>query len=96
VWGALWRIEQAEAPALDAQEGVHATPPRYVREHVEVESAAGDRVRCLTYRVTPAAAAATELAPSDAYREVMLRGARAFALPAAYIARLVALATARE
>jgi hypothetical protein len=75
---------------------VHLTPPRYFREHVEVERAAGDRVRCLTYRVTPGAAAATEFAPSDAYREVMLRGARAFALPAAYVARLAALPVAHE
>ena len=94
VWGALWLIDAEEAAALDAQEGVHATPPRYLRAHVEVERADSERVRCLAYRVAPAAADVAELAPSAAYRDTMLRGARAFDLPAAYVARLAALPVA--
>ena len=95
VWGAIWLIDAVDAPTLDAQEGVHANPPRYRREQVEVEiaasSPAGKRVRCLVYRVNDRVASASELAPSAAYRDTMLRGARAFALPAAYVARLAAL-----
>jgi gamma-glutamylcyclotransferase (GGCT)/AIG2-like uncharacterized protein YtfP len=98
VWGALWLIDAVDAAALDAQEGVHATPPRYRREPVEIESAAsspaGERVRCLVYRVHDGVASTSELAPSAAYRDAMLRGARAFALPAAYVARLAALPVA--
>ncbi len=94
VWGALWLIEAAEAPALDAQEGVQLSLPRYLRVRLEVERAAGDRVRCLAYRVATGAAAASELAPSAAYRDTMLRGARAFGLPAAYVDRLAALPVA--
>ena len=95
VWGVLWLIPAGELSALDRQEGVDATPPRYRRVEVVVEGPAGERLSCLAYRVA-APRAGAELAPSGAYRETMLRGARAFSLPEAYVARLAALAPAPE
>ena len=90
VWGALWLIVSREADALDAQEGVDARPPRYRRVEIEVERPSGERAWCLAYRVASPGAGA-ELPPSRDYRDTMLRGARAAALPDAYVARIAAL-----
>ncbi|MCY4641067.1 MAG: gamma-glutamylcyclotransferase [Chloroflexi bacterium] len=95
VWGALWRIAAGEAAALDRQEGVDRDPPRYRRVELSVETSVGGRLSCLAYRVAapdPDAA----LAPSPDYLAAMLRGARAFSLPEAYVARLAALRPAPE
>ena len=93
VWGALWLIAPGEAPALDRQEGADRVPPRYRRVELRVEAPGGRSLRCLSYRVA-APGRAAGLAPSRAYLDAMLRGARAFSLPEAYVAGLAALATA--
>jgi len=55
---------------------------------VEVTPPAGDRIRCRSYQVvTPDPAG---FLPSPAYRDTILRGARALGLPADYLARLEA------
>jgi gamma-glutamylcyclotransferase (GGCT)/AIG2-like uncharacterized protein YtfP len=88
VWGALWLIDAAESHALDDQEGVFRDPPAYRRMTVEVTTPAGDRVICRTYQV--AAPDPDGFLPSPAYRDTILRGARALGLPAHYLARLEA------
>jgi gamma-glutamylcyclotransferase len=90
VWGALWLIDGAEGHPLDEQEGVSRDPPAYRRIAVEVDTPAGDRVRCRSYQVvTPDREG---FLPSPAYKQTILRGARALSLPPDYIARLEALA----
>ena len=90
VWGAIWRIDGAEGRPLDEQEGVFREPPAYRRVTVEVTTPAGDLVRCRSYQVvTPDAEG---FAPSPAYKETILRGARELGLPRGYVARLEALA----
>ncbi len=88
VWGALRLIDAEDSRGLDEQEGVFRDPPAYRRIVVEVTTSAGDIVRCRSYRVvTPDP---NGFLPSPAYRETILRGARAVGLPEAYIARLAA------
>ncbi|GMU39643.1 MAG: hypothetical protein AMXMBFR23_05090 [Chloroflexota bacterium] len=89
LWGALWIIDAAESHGLDEQEGVFRDPPAYRRVTVEVTTAAGDVVRCRSYRV--AHPDPQGFLPSPAYRDTVVRGARAIGLPEAYIARLAAL-----
>lgn len=89
-WGALWVIDAEHSRALDEQEGVFRDPPAYRRLMVEVTTPAGDRVRCRSYQVvTPEP---DGFLPSPAYKETILRGARALGLPEAYLARLEARA----
>lgn len=85
-WGALWVVEAAESRGLDEQEGVFRDPPAYRRVTVEVQTPAGDVVRCRSYQVVNPDPAGFE--PSPAYKETLLRGARALPLPAGYVARL--------
>lgn len=88
-WGALWVIDPAHSRALDEQEGVFRDPPAYRRMTVDVITPAGDRVRCRTYQVvTPDPEG---FLPSPAYRETIVRGARALGLPPAYLERLEAI-----
>ena len=88
VWGALWLIDPQHSHGLDEQEGVFRDPPAYRRIVVEETTTAGDVVRCRSYRVvTPDPAG---FLPSPAYKETILRGARAVGLPEAYITRLAA------
>ncbi len=89
VWGALWVIAGREGRELDEQEGVFRDPPAYRRITVEVETPAGDVVRCRSYQVVAPDAAG--FAPSPAYKETILRGARAIGLPPDYLARLEAI-----
>ncbi len=89
VWGALWSIDHGESEELDRQEGLFRDPPAYRRLAIEVATPDGDLVACRSYRVvTPNLEG---YAPSPAYKETLLRGARALGLPAAYIAVLEAL-----
>lgn len=89
-WGALWIIDAEHSRPLDEQEGVFRDPPAYRRLTVEVTTPVGDRVRCRSYQVvTPEPAG---FLPSPAYKETILRGARALGLPGEYVARLEALA----
>ncbi|MSQ35597.1 MAG: hypothetical protein EXR63_00415 [Dehalococcoidia bacterium] len=90
VWGALWLVAAAESWALDEQEGLHRDPPAYRRYPVRVRTLAGDHVECRSYRV--AAPDPRGFAPSPAFKQTLLRGARACGLPAGYVARLEAIA----
>jgi gamma-glutamylcyclotransferase (GGCT)/AIG2-like uncharacterized protein YtfP len=89
VWGALWAISGEHSRSLDEQEGVFREPAAYRRYRVAVATAAGDSVSCRCYRVVDPDP--DGFAPSPAYRETILRGARAVALPTDYIARLEAI-----
>ena len=90
VWGALWRIDEAESEELDRQEGLFRDPPAYQRITVEVTTPLGDVVRCRSYQVvTPHLEG---YAPSPAYKATLVRGARSLGLPAAYVAGLEAIA----
>lgn len=89
VWGALWAIDGEHSLALDEQEGLFRDPPAYERYPVAVTTAAGDEVTCRSYRV--ASPDPKGFAPSPAYKETLLRGARALALPDHYIAALEAI-----
>jgi len=94
VLGIVWRIAAAEGAALDRQEGVHATPPRYRRIEVTVTTPGGEVLDCLAYQVVEPQAA--HIAPSEAYLGTMLRGARATGLPEAYVAQIEAIAAGRR
>lgn len=89
VWGALWVLAPEDSRPLDEQEGVFRAPPAYRRLTVEVTTPAGDRVRCRTYQVV--APEPEGFLPSPAYKDTILRGARALSLPATYVSRLEAL-----
>jgi hypothetical protein len=52
-------------------------------------TAAGDRVQCRAYQVV--SPESVHIAPSRAYLNTIVRGARAAGLPAAYIAELEAI-----
>lgn len=89
VWGALWVIDGEHSHPLDVQEGLFREPPVYRRITVDVTTAAGDAVRCRCYQVvTPAR---TDILPSPAYKQTIVRGARACGLPPHYIAKLEAI-----
>lgn len=89
VWGALWIIGGEHSRPLDEQEGVFRDPPAYQRYRVAVETPAGDLVTCRAYQVV--APNLEGIAPSPAYRDTILRGARAIGLPEAYLAHLEAI-----
>ena len=89
VWGALWAIAGEHARALDEQEGVFRDPPAYRRYQVTVATASTDSVTCRSYQVV--SPDAQGFAPSPAYLDTILRGARACGLPARYIARPAAI-----
>jgi hypothetical protein len=89
VWGALWLIADEHSRVLDEYEGVFREPPAYERYTVTVETAAGDRVTCRSYRVV--APHLDGFAPSPAFKGAMLAGARECGLPDDYIARLEAI-----
>ena len=92
VWGAVWRISGAEAAALDRQEGVDASPPHYQRIEVTVTTREGGQLDCLAYQV--ATREAEHVAPSEAYLETMLEGARALDLPVDYVEHLTEIEAA--
>jgi gamma-glutamylcyclotransferase (GGCT)/AIG2-like uncharacterized protein YtfP len=89
VWGAVWAIDGEHSHALDRQERLFRTPPGYERYGVTVTSADGEQIGCRSYRVV--APDPRGFAPSPAYKETILRGARALALPDHYIAALEAI-----
>lgn len=86
VWGALWAIDEEHSEPLDRQEGIFRDPPAYRRITVDLESVAGDRVTCRSYQVVDPDP--DGLLPSPAYRDTILRGARAVGLPSDYLAGL--------
>lgn len=89
VWGALWSIVDEESEALDRQEGLFRDPPAYRRLSLEVATPDGEVISCRSYQV--ASPNLEGYAPSPAYRDTLVRGARALGLPAEYVAGLEAL-----
>ena len=89
VWGALWTIAGEHGRVLDEQEGVFRDPPAYRRYRVTVATTSADSVTCRSYQVV--SPDARGFAPSPAYLDTILRGARACGLPAHYIAQLEAI-----
>lgn len=89
IWGALWVIAAEDSHALDDHMGLFREPVAYRRTTVEVTTPAGDVVRCRSYVV--ADPHLEGYLPSPAYRDAVVRGARAIGLPVAYIARLEAI-----
>ena len=89
VWGGLWVIDEEHSEPLDRQEGVFRDPPAYRRVGVQVQTPAGDLVTCRSYQVVDPDP--DGYLPSPAYRDTILRGALALALPAEYVATLEAI-----
>lgn len=89
VWGALWLIDDEHSEPLDRQEGLFRDPPAYQRLSVQLETPVGDLITCRSYQV--ANPHPEGYLPSPAYRDTMLRGARAIGLPPHYIAALEAI-----
>jgi gamma-glutamylcyclotransferase len=89
VWGVLWAISGEHSRPLDEQEGLFRDPPAYRRYRVTVTTPGGDEVTCRSYQVV--SPNLEGYAPSPAYRETLLRGARAARLPAGYVTRLEAI-----
>ena len=82
VWGVVYDIPSDELPALDRKEGV---PNAYQRQDVSVIVQAGERAKALTYTVVQKVP--TER-PSQAYVDLILKGARERGLPAEYVRKL--------
>ena len=78
-WGALFEVHSEDVEGLDACEGA---PVHYRRLFVDVETSGGP-VRALTYEVVDRHL--PDAAPSRAYAETLLRGARDAALPSEWI-----------
>ena len=81
VWGVLYEVDEACLASMDRVESV---PTAYRRERVTVFDDAGQPQEAITYVANPTG----EFLPSRSYLEVILRGARAYALPVEYIAAL--------
>jgi len=86
VWGVLYEVDEACIANMDRVEGV---PTAYRREPVTVFDDAGQPQEAITYVANPTG----EFLPSRSYLEVILRGARAYGLPAEYIAHLERIRT---
>lgn len=86
VWGVLWSLDDVHVATLDGYEGV---PVVYRRAEALVE-AEGTPVTALLYIANEMVGTA----PSPAYLEGILQGARRFGLPEEYIARISSTPTA--
>ncbi len=88
VWGVLWEVTEAHAEALDRYEGV--ARGQYRRENVRAEAAGGETVDAFAYVICePGADGPT----TDAYRDLLLEGAREHGLPPEWIAAIEAAPT---
>ena len=90
VWGALYRLADADLAALDAYEGFDPAGPEeandYVRRLVAVTTESGHRdVEAWCYFVR---APHGHVAPSERYRDALTEGARERGLPADYVAEM--------
>ena len=75
-WGVLWQVTEEHAEALDRYEGV--ARGQYRREDVRVESERGEPVEAFAYVIcNPGEEGPT----TDAYRAILLEGAREHGLP---------------
>lgn len=81
VWGVLYEVDDVCLASMDRVEGV---PIAYRRERVTVFDDAGESHDVMTYVANKTG----DFLPSRSYLEVILRGARAYGLPAEYIAAL--------
>jgi len=81
VWGVLWEVDPDDLARLDVVEG-----PGYERIELQVLSA-NQRLDVFTYLARPAHLDAA-LAPTEAYRALVVAGAREHGLPAPWIAFL--------
>ena len=76
VWGVLWQVTEDHAEALDRYEGVAGG--QYRRDHLQVESVAGETLDVFVYVIcNPGEDGPT----TDAYRDLLLEGAREHRLP---------------
>jgi gamma-glutamylcyclotransferase len=82
VWGALYELPDGALDALDAREGAGFA---YRRIEVEVDHD-GRRLPAVAYEV--ADKEPEELAPTGAYAELLIWGARERGLPEAYVSAL--------
>jgi gamma-glutamylcyclotransferase (GGCT)/AIG2-like uncharacterized protein YtfP len=81
VWGVLYEVGEECIASMDRVEDV---PTAYRRERVTIFDDAGQPQEAITY----VANATGEFLPSRSYLEVILRGARAYGLPAEYVRML--------
>jgi gamma-glutamylcyclotransferase (GGCT)/AIG2-like uncharacterized protein YtfP len=86
VWGALYEIDEACFRTLDEYEGA---PREYRRESVFVIDDAGHDREAIAYVANKTG----EFAPSRAYLEQIVRGARDHALPDEYVEALESIRT---
>lgn len=84
VYGVLYEISARDKPALDAAEGLGAG---YEEKAADIQTPAGV-VRAHLYRATQTDAA---MVPFDWYKALVVAGARQHALPAGYVAGLMAV-----
>lgn len=88
--GALLHIDATLLAAIDVKEG---HPVRYQRVPVRCRDSAGRLVDAQTWVVTPRFRRRVFEPPTAAYRDTIVRGAEAFALPDAWLAWLRSLPT---
>lgn len=93
VWGAVWRLHNADMPALDKQEGVDTN--WYFPKIVDITVADGLKVQCRTYQQTinPPLREKGEELPEDrrpciTYLDCIVTGAIECKLPEDYIEEL--------
>jgi gamma-glutamylcyclotransferase (GGCT)/AIG2-like uncharacterized protein YtfP len=86
VWGVLYEVDEGCIASMDRVEGV---PTAYRRERATVFDDAGQPQEAITYVANPTG----DFLPSRSYLEVILRGARAYGLPAEYIGHLERIRT---
>ncbi|XP_026758950.1 gamma-glutamylcyclotransferase-like [Galleria mellonella] len=93
VWGAIWRIQNKDMPALDRQEGVDTN--WYFPKTVNIFTSNGKTVECRTYQQTinPPPRSDNEDIPSDrrpsiTYLECIINGAVECKLPEDYLKKL--------
>lgn len=88
VWGVLWQVTEEHAEALDRYEGV--ARGQYRRESVRVESPAGETIDAFAYVIcSPGDDGPT----TDAYRDILLEGAREHGLPPDWVKAIEAVPT---
>jgi len=85
LFGCVWELAEEEVAALDAREGVGATPPAYRRLSVTVVAEL-EAVPVFTYAVVEKSPAA--VAPAPEYARLMADSARELGLPSEYQTQL--------
>ncbi|XP_049879640.1 gamma-glutamylcyclotransferase-like [Pectinophora gossypiella] len=93
VWGAVWRVNNKDMPALDKQEGVESN--WYFPKIVEIVLPEGTIVECRTYQQSnnpPVRGVGEDIPderkPSKTYMEVIIHGAMECDIPEYYIEKL--------